>query len=96
MAFVHFPQKLVEPTNIQYEQYILKCATDSKSSTRMWGVTVPISMAGGGSIQLGIYNTKEKALEQTKSYFDSILERATTIPPTPVSSPTAAMTKKPT
>jgi len=53
-------------------------------------------MAGGGSIQLGIYNTKEKALEQTKSYFDGILEHATTIPPTPVSSPATSMTKKPT
>ena len=96
MAFVHFPQKLAEPTNIQYERYIFKCATGSKSPTRTWGVTVPISLAGGGSIQLGIYNTKEKALEQTKSYFDGILEHATTIPPTPVSSPATSMTKKPT
>ena len=63
MAFVHFTQKSVDSTNVKYEKYIYKLS-DSE-----WSVTVPMSLAGGGSINIGTHDTKAKALEQTKNYF---------------------------
>jgi len=71
MAFVHFTQKSVDSTNVKYEKYIYKLS-DSE-----WSVTVPMSLAGGGSINIGTHDTKAKALEQTKNYFKIVLLEST-------------------
>ena len=68
MAFYMTPKKAVDVDNIDYENYI------HDISQGKWGVTAPISLAGGGSIHLGTFNSKDGALECIKDYLNMLIK----------------------
>ena len=68
MAFYMTPKKAVDVDNIDYDNYI------QDISQGKWGVLGPISLAGGGSINLGTFNSKSAALECIKGHLDMLIK----------------------
>ena len=68
MAFYMSPMKAVDVDNIDYDNYI------QDISEGKWGVVAPISLAGGGSINLGTFNSKSVALECIKGHLDMLIK----------------------
>ena len=68
MAFYMEPKNAVDVNNIDYDNYIIDIFREK------WAVVGPISLAGGGSIHLGTYGSKDAALECIKSYLTQLIE----------------------
>jgi hypothetical protein len=66
MAFKMEAQLPVECGLVDSEKYI------SKVSEEQWGVVVPLSLKGGGSIHLGMYKSKDAAKKAVEDYVEGL------------------------
>ena len=71
MAFYMKAKNPVDVNNINYNTYM------QNLSQGEWAVVAPLSLAGGGSIHLGTYKSKEGALERIKGYLDMLIKERT-------------------
>ena len=77
MAFEMAAQAAVNVDSINYDKYLREnrgAQAAAGLGESSWGVVVPLSRKGGGSIQLGFYSSKEKAEEQVRDYFRVLID----------------------
>jgi len=71
MAFEMAAQAAVNVDSINYDKYLRENRGCSESS---WVAVVPLSLKGGGSLQYGIYSSKERAKEKVRDYFSMLID----------------------
>ena len=65
------------PTNVKSpdcEKYIQELKGVGENGSTLWGVVVPLSLKGGGSIQLGFNRSALLATECVGDYFTKLME----------------------
>ena len=74
MAFELASQAVVNVGAIDCEKYIQELKGVGENGSTLWGVVVPLSLKGGGSIQLGFYHSALLATECVGDYFTKLIE----------------------
>ena len=82
MAFEMAAQAAVNVDSINYDKYLREnrgAQAAAGLGESSWVAVVPLSLKGGGSIQLGFYSSKEKAEEQVRDYFRVLIDERAAI-----------------
>ena len=56
-----------------YKKYIQELRGAGEDGGTLWGVVVPLSLLGGGSLQMGFYNSELLATERVRDYFKMLM-----------------------
>ena len=69
MAFEMAAHQPVNAESKDYAKYIQELRGAGEDGGTLWGVVVPLSLLGGGSVQLGFYNSEADASARVHDYF---------------------------
>lgn len=73
MAFEMATQGAVNVESPDSKKYIQELRGAGEDGGTLWEVVVPLSLLGGGSMQLGFYNSELLATECVRGYFKVLM-----------------------
>jgi len=82
MAFEMAAQAAVNVDSINYDKYLREnrgAQAAAGLGESSWIAVVPMSLKGGGSLQYGIYSSKERAKEKVRDYFSMLIDERAAI-----------------
>ena len=74
MAFEMTACTPVNVVSIDYKKYLHKLRNAGDGGCSLWRVVAPLSLLGGGSIQLGCHNSEAEAERQLRDYFRMLMD----------------------